>query len=160
MLGLDGHFEVSSGEVADGHLSSPSTHCSGQYGVGEEPLRDASTHHDDVVAHREACSAAADSSQFYMLYHSIGLEYGPAYRPIQQAWRSELRSRSATGMLRTRSLLSGTLLHPADLDGALQLSMLAVDQGSKDPETRLPFTIKAAFLAGGSGQLVAVSPQT
>ena len=50
----------------------------------------------------------------------------------------------AVARLRARSAQLGTLVHPADLDAALQLSSLAATAGVV--ETRLPFAVDEALL--------------
>ena len=60
-------------------------------------------------------------------------------------------------MLRNRSVMSGTVVHPADLDASLQLSLAPWVRKSMTRETRLPFAVRSAFLEGGKGHLRAVS---
>ena len=61
----------------------------------------------------------------------------------------------AAARLRARSARQGTLVHPADLDGAIQLSALAAEH-SAAVEMRLPFAVDEALLCGGAGELWAV----
>jgi hypothetical protein len=51
-------------------------------------------------------------------------------------------------------------VHPADLDGALQLSaMLQPTDGKDAGETRLPFAVETALLEGGAVEQWAVQAQ-
>ena len=59
-------------------------------------------------------------------FHAAGLQYGPSYRQLQQAWSCEKRRgdgawRGAVARLRQRLGSYELAVHPADLDGALQL---------------------------------------
>ena len=82
----------------------------------------------------------------------MGLQYGPGYRTLEQAWGGN--DGAAVARLRVRSARQGTQVHPADLDDALCLS--AIVSSSSTNETRLPFAVDAALLQGAPGQLWAV----
>lgn len=84
----------------------------------------------------------------YQGYHKIGLEYGPSYRTLLHAWGSGAASAS---QLRTRASWQGTQVHPADLDGALQLS--ALNAAPADGKIRLSFAVDEACLRGARGLL-------
>ncbi len=56
----------------------------------------------------------------------------------------------AIGQLRRRTLRQGTFIHPADLDGVLQLTAMLVS--SSAAETRLPFTVGEAALWSAPGR--------
>ena len=83
----------------------------------------------------------------------MGLQYGPCYRTLAQAWHG---SGCATSVLRARATYEGTAVHPADLDDALCVGALASGDGERDGATRLPFAVDDARLQGGSGELWAV----
>ena len=59
--------------------------------------------------------------------------------------------------LRARKSQQGTIVHPGDLDGALQLGIVTSDGGGA--ETRLPFAVDEACLGGAEGTLWAVVEQ-
>ena len=58
----------------------------------------------------------ADVGGLYDGYHAVGLEYGPGYRTLVQAWGG---ASDAAARLRARATRQGTQVHPADLDDAL-----------------------------------------
>ena len=97
-------------------------------------------------------------------YHFIGIQYGPQYRTLVQAWGGS--SSTAIARLQWRGSQQGTQVHPADLDDALSMSVMAVLSSPLWPaivtatggsqETRLPFAVDSALLHGGPGSLWAV----
>ena len=100
----------------------------------------------------------------YELFTRAGLEYGPAYRALERAWTHEgsegeieRDGQCAMSLLRGTSRAAGVALHPAELDGALQLSTVLVPmRGDSAAETRLPFAVDGALLLGGAADLHAV----
>ena len=86
----------------------------------------------------------------YDRLNSVGLQYGPQYRTLVQAWDS---SSNAVARLRVRAAYQGTLVQPADVDDALCASSLI---SLSDGETRLPFAVADAQLEGAQGELWAV----
>ena len=98
------------------------------------------------------CVHAADVGALYDGFHAVGLQYGPSYRTLVQAWGGH---GMAMARLRVRSAWLGTQVHPADLDDALCASALA-PSGEGSGETRLPFAVDSARLDGASGELWAV----
>ena len=84
--------------------------------------------------------------------HSIGLQYGPGYRVLARAW---IDGDDATALVYRRWRMQGTDIHPADLDGALQLSKV-VSQDSEDV-LPLPFSITAASIQHASRPWQSVS---
>ena len=76
------------------------------------------------------------------------LQYGPAFRQLQQAWAA--RGDEAVSSLHARqpSAAEGTRVHPADLDGALQLTVLLELGGGAG--TRLPFAVDSSVLVQAS----------
>ena len=147
----DGRFEVRSG-MADNAASliEMTVHCSGSYA----PRADgASTRWAEYALVRSRrCERAADVVALYDGFDAVGLQYGPGYRTLVQAW---FNVASSSARLRSRSALEGTQVHPADLDDALCVSSLA--SGVDDGKTRLPFAVDEAVLEGASGKLWAVS---
>ena len=91
-----------------------------------------------------------------MLYHQLGLQYGPMYRRLEQGWRVA-QAPAAFARLRPSSSPS-QMLHPADLDSALQLQMV-LRSASGTSELRLPFAVEDAKLTNGSGRLWASNEQ-
>ena len=142
----NGRFEVRS--VDDASSTDVSVHCSGALAA-----------HDDCehVEHAATCRAssctrAAHIGALYDGFNAAGLQYGPGYRTLAQAWGG---AGSALARLRARSTYAGTHVHPADLDDALCASTLT--RSSKDGgQTQLPFAVDYASLESTPGQLWAV----
>ena len=136
--------------------------------ASDKCLRQSSTRPlaSDSAARRGRCEVAASTSAQYSGYHAVGLEYGPAYRLLGQVWVHSGRAyaswhdnkESATAVLRSLARPYGVAMHPAELDGALQLStaLVPLGAGSKN-ETWVPFAVDDAVLSAGALELHAVS---
>ena len=127
-------FEVRSELTEEG---ASTAHCGGSTG-----------------AVRGSCGAAVSAADLYSAFRGMGLEYGPAYRTLAGMWASPA-SGAAVGQLRRRRRLQGTSVHPADLDGALQLTALLATGAAS--EVRLPFSVESAALRGARGHLCPVA---
>ena len=144
---IDGDaFEIRSGRPQ--HSSQPGTvNCSGMVQsalvVGFAAL--------DPLAHANCCSRAVPVQAMYASLDAMGLQYGPEFRAALQVWWS---GRSAAARLRFRSLRQGVKLHPADLDEAMCLSVLASEELGF--VTRVPFAVEKAHLREAAGTLWAV----
>ena len=144
---FDGRFEVRSdteGTGREGSWENALVHCSGSTATSEaeEALDDASL---------RTFSFASDVKALYDGCAAVGLQYGPGYRTLTQAWGGES---DAIACLRPRSTRNGTQVHPADLDDALCVHGF-IATGNSD-ETRVPFAVDAAVLPGAPGKLWAV----
>ena len=145
---VEGRFEVRSGDSAgDAALADAAVHCSGSLAAaaGEGRLEHALL--------RGGCAHAASSPALYAGFDAVGLQYGPGYRTLLEAWGG---GGVAAARLQARSTAQGTRVHPADLDDALCLSTLASRGGGGGGETRLPFAVDVASLRGAHGKLWAV----
>ena len=145
----DGRFEVRSG-VDDAALADAAAHCSGSIGVGSWQRVD----HASVRARSSA--HAAQVSALYASFDAGGLQYGPAYRTIVQAWAGD---GDAQARLRARVASEGTAVHPADLDDALCVGALIgrSNRGEANVQTRLPYALDDVLLQeAASGELWAV----
>jgi hypothetical protein len=141
----DGRFEVRSSE-ADA-VEASTVHCSGAIAGGNAWQR------IDPASLR-APSRAVDVGALYDGFDAAGLQYGPGYRTLVQAWGG---ASDALARLRARSTHEGTQVHPADLDDALCVGALMAS-GGDGGATRLPFAVDDAMLQGSPGQLVVVRP--
>ena len=82
-----GQFEVRSGELeADGSLSDPVTHCTGG-AVGA--ARNTRVWNEHAMARASRAGHAADVKVLYDGFHSVGLQYGPSFRGVAQAWNAD-----------------------------------------------------------------------
>ena len=138
-----GRFEVRSGE--DGSLDDDSmVHCSGA--MATDTIWQRIDH-----ASLRTLARAADVRAMYDGFDAAGLQYGPGYRTLLNAWGG---ISDASARLRGRSTHEGTQVHPADLDDALCMSVAMASSGGG--ETRLPFAVDDALLEGVPGELWAV----
>ncbi|MEV6191898.1 SDR family NAD(P)-dependent oxidoreductase [Streptomyces sp. NPDC051920] len=87
---------------------------------------------------RERCGEEADLSAVYAGLAALGIDYGPAFRGLEQGHRTDT---AAVGRL-ARQPAAGHLLHPAVLDAAFHTAALPADA----PTGR-------AFVPAGVGQL-------
>jgi acyl transferase domain-containing protein len=153
-----GSFEVRSGDGAALHGHEAPAHCKGTASASAAPPEQLG----GVASRRRCCTHGGSVSVQYETYHVAGLQYGPAYRPLQQEWASEQGSgegawRGAVARLQWRVGVREVVVHPADLDGALQLcAMLQPAVGKDTGETRLPFAVESALLEGGTTKTWAV----
>ena len=144
---FDGSFEVRSGE-AEAVETALTVHCSGAMTAGGKAWRRVDH------APMRAPSRAVDVGALYDGFDAIGLQYGPGYRTLAQAWGD---ASTALARLRARSTHEGTQVHPADLDDALCTSGAMASSGREGDETRLPFAVDDALLQGAPpGELWAV----
>ena len=144
---FDGSFEVRSGE-AEAVETALTVHCSGAIATGGKAWRRVDH------APMRAPSRAVDVGALYDGFDAIGLQYGPGYRTLAQAWGD---ASTALARLRARSTHEGTQVHPADLDDALCTSGAMASSGREGDETRLPFAVDDALLQGAPpGELWAV----
>ena len=141
----NGRFEVRTSD-ADSVETALTVHCSGATAGGNAWQR------IDHASLR-APTRAVDVRALYDGFDAAGLQYGPGYRTLVQAWGGAI---NALARLRARATHEGTQVHPADLDDALCTSGLIASSGGKG-ETRLPFAVDEALLQGAPRELWAVS---
>ena len=139
----DGRFEVRSGEDED-TLTDAAANCSGALATNSYQLIDLAS-----VRAADCERAAHISFNIYDGFAEVGLQYGPGFRTLVQAWggvaqgAARLQARATTN--------DGTKVHPADLDDALCASALITSKGGG--ETRLPFSVESALLQSAPGAL-------
>jgi hypothetical protein len=141
----DGRFEVRSD--GDDAMTDAALHCSGDVGALGDWKR---VNH--LLVRARSCAHGAHIGAMYDSYDSVGLQYGPCYRTLMQAWGGDS---GALARLQARVTHEGTLVHPADLDDALCASAL-IPSSSGGSGTRLPFAVDEARLQGAPGELWAV----
>eukprot|EP00966_Prymnesium_polylepis_P252128 5828741-Prymnesium_polylepis.1 len=128
-------------------MSLDTVHCSGTVQGGSEGMW---PRLDRPFARVRRPDEIAEVMQLYDFFSSVGLQYGPGFRMLEQAWAGQ---KCALSRLCTRVTPQGTpQAHPADLDGALQLGAF-LPAGSEDGETRVPFSVDEARLQAASGEL-------
>lgn len=105
----------------------------------------------DVKGLREG-AAALDVEALYAELEGRGLVYGPTFRPIVAAWRTEegvLLRLEARGL--SSEDVEAHLFHPALLDGAFQGIIAAVEGKGGPTQTVVPVTIRDVRLHGATG---------
>ena len=144
----EGRFEMRSG--VDDAFVDATTHCSGSISAGEGFGR---VQHSSLRV--SACQHVGDVSALYNAFFSAGLQYGPGYRTLVQAWGGKS---DVFGRLRVRPFKEGMQVHPADLDDAMCLGgfITSGDSSGDSSETRVPFAVDDAMLQGARGELWAV----
>ena len=153
-----GLFEVHSGDGAALYGHNAPTHCTGTALASVFSPQQLG----GVAARRSGCAHVGCVVVQYEAFHVVGLQYGPSYRQQQQAWACEQRHddggwRGAMAQLQRRLGSREVVVHPADLDGALQLSAMLQPAGGNDAsETRLPYVVESALLEGGAVEQWAV----
>jgi hypothetical protein len=149
----DCRFDIRSleGSVA---LTDTAVHCSGASITANDSWQRIS--HAPLRAF--SCACASDTCALYDNFDAIGLQYGPGYRTLVQAWSGT--SDAVAARLRVRLTHQGTQVqvqaHPADLDDAICAGLLLTTRSRGDGETRLPFAVDDAQLCGTPGDLWAV----
>jgi hypothetical protein len=139
----DERFEVRSSETAA--FEDATVHCSGA--TATDTICWQSVEHASL----RTLSRAADVAALYDGFDAVGLQYGPGYRTLTNAWAG---ASDAFARLRARPTHEGTQVHPAHLDDALCTSAAMASSGGGG--TRLPFAVDDALLQGAPGELWAV----
>jgi len=157
-LRADGDFEVRSGEACASSLLDVTTHCIGK--AASADITDVANVAQllSCTARSMHCARPLDVCALYAGFDALGLQYGPAYRMLARVWpavpsiATAVVPAVAAGRLHARRARQRTSVHPADLDGALQLSAaLAPSSGRATSETRLPFAVNEAVVRSGLG---------
>jgi acyl transferase domain-containing protein len=138
----NGRFEVRTSETEA--FQGATAHCSGATATDAVWQRV-----DHALLH--TLSRAADVGALYDGFDAVGLQYGPGYRTLINAWGG---ASDALSRLRARSPHEGTQVHPAHLDDTFCTSAAMASSGGG--ETRLPFAVDNALLQGAPGELWAV----
>ena len=134
-------------QISSGFESAPETvHCSGTVvaSSGKPQQMNGDLQRSSCALH------AVDVAASYRTFHAAGLQYGPHFRAMAEAWIAN--EHTSVACLRARPRRDDVALHPADLDGALQLSAVSkLVTGSSEP--RLPFSVDSALLSQAQGML-------
>ena len=109
----ENRFEIRSSE--DETMADAAVHSAGSLSTGDTWQ---STSHSLLRA--RSSTHAVDVGSLYDFFVGSGLQYGPDYRTLMQAWGGT----HAIARLRARPTNMGTRVHPADLDDALCTSCL------------------------------------
>ena len=150
-----GTFEVRSGDEVALQGSDAPMHCTGTASASAPPQQLVS-----LAARRSGCALTDCVGAQYDMFHTVGLQYGPSYRQLQQAWACEQRRGDgvwcgAVARLRRRLGLQAVVVHPADLDGSIQLGQFS-GRSEVAGKMLLPFALDAALLEGGAVEQWAV----
>ena len=148
-----GNFEVTTGRSVDDEI----TYCAGEnlWLLEEASLicRSEAPAWEQIRASR--APQATDLANMYAMCYELGLHHGPAFRSLSKTWASDGVGIAA---LRERINRQGMLVHPADLDGCLQLGVAA--SVARSSGARVPFAVDSANLQAATGSLFAVTEFT
>ncbi|WRZ88279.1 SDR family NAD(P)-dependent oxidoreductase [Streptomyces sp. NBC_01007] len=138
--GQDGSRDFTIASAATGERRAPwEHHVTGRVVDGAtEPAPAAPDAGEEPAALRERCDEEADLPAVYAGLTALGIDYGPAFRVLEQGHRTDT---AAIGRLARRPA-AGHLLHPAVLDAAFHTAALPADA----PAGR-------AFVPAGVGRL-------
>ena len=163
-----GTFEVRSGEAAAGEAVGILTHCAGAARPAAAAGR--AWEAGAGAARRGGCERAVSAGAQYDGFDAAGLEYGPVYRALERThaagdapsvmqagrWRTQ---HGAAARLRSTARPRRVAVHPAELDGALQLGGALAPVGPAADgaaATRLPFGVDESLVRRGAGEAWAV----
>eukprot|EP00966_Prymnesium_polylepis_P086219 1995917-Prymnesium_polylepis.1 len=142
----DRTFQIRSGVAVGGsELDDAAVHCTGGFKI-QQTMRPAAW-----SSVRAQGVKAAHLTPLFDGCAAVGLQYGPGYRCLEQAWVAGAEA-GARMRLRQGSARQGTQVHPADLDGALQLSALTASADGTG-EARLPFAVDEARLQSANNEV-------
>ncbi|MCX5008924.1 SDR family NAD(P)-dependent oxidoreductase [Streptomyces sp. NBC_00638] len=138
--GEDGSRDFTIASAATGERRAPwERHVTGRVVDGAtEPAPAAPDTGEEPAVLRERCDEEADLPAVYAGLTALGIDYGPAFRGLEQGHRTDT---AAVGRLARRPA-AGHLLHPAVLDAAFHTAALPADA----PAGR-------AFVPAGVGRL-------
>ncbi|MFD9464720.1 SDR family NAD(P)-dependent oxidoreductase [Streptomyces sp. NPDC060027] len=139
--GEDGSRGFTIASAATGERRAPwERHVTGRVvdGAAADPAPAAPDTDEEPAVLRELCDEEADLPAVYAGFTALGIDYGPAFRGLDQGHRTDT---AAVGRLARRPA-AGHLLHPAVLDAAFHTAALPADA----PAGR-------AFVPAGVGRL-------
>ncbi|KAF1960291.1 hypothetical protein CC80DRAFT_513899 [Byssothecium circinans] len=128
-------------------------HCTGRIRVeiAENNLISAS----DLTV--DPAARAADSTSWYKTFAAVGLGYGPTFRPLSHI-RADTRTKNcASAIVALKTTVetmigqSPYVLHPASLDGAIQLGLIAChnSQAEEASSAFVPVHFSQLYLSAG-----------
>jgi acyl transferase domain-containing protein len=135
-------------EVHSGTEERPVVHARGEIVFAAERKREKI----DVDALRRRMDAnAMDSQSIYRAFAVMGLDYGPAHRPLRAIFRGNHEAIADLEM--PESVIRAAqnyVLHPSMLDGALQASLgVAFEPGRMPDKPSLPFSLDKLNILSG-----------
>ena len=102
----------------------------------------------DLGALKMRCTEQVDVDSAYEAYDSVGIKYGDTFRTVIEAWKGDDEVVARVGITR-RPLLAWeralTLVHPAILDGAFQITGMCA--ASNTNHAFVPFHVQRAALS-------------
>ena len=112
--------------------------------LGRVAPSDSIAEHVDLDAIRARCGGVLSATELYATYDGLGLEYGPAFRPVEQVY---LGQDEVLARLRLPDAARDGIfgLHPSLVDGAFQAALGLFTQGG-DGSVALPFGLDEAHV--------------
>ena len=132
--------------IRDADSPDSTVFCQGGVSSGEPPSS------APLLLHAASRDVALNPADLYDRCHQCGLQYGPQYRRLSAIWLCR-QANLSIARLRSSPALIGNVLHPADLDAALQVSLAPSIAAIASTPLRLPFSVGAASLSVPGGKL-------
>ncbi|CDI87737.1 hypothetical protein EPH_0047980 [Eimeria praecox] len=143
-VAVDSYGQVRLMSTSDVDEGEERVHAHAQILTGAIELPDV-----DNKAVLKACPDEVDMATAYAELQKIGLSYGPRFRTIKRAFKGE---NIVVGLLQAvspKNFERGFRLHPAVMDGALQLSaILLSEEGQR--RAMIPFSIESVTMLSAS----------
>ena len=103
----------------------------------------------DIESIRGRCGTVISGESCYEVFHSLGFDYGPSFRVIQELVYSEREVLARLELPGSqRNGLKDFVLHPSLLDGALQSGLWLMDVETVSRTRYLPFALGEVRIAG------------
>ena len=138
-------FELLSWVYTDdlSHAPAADTHMIGQFSWGDNPAPE----HTPVLTELQSVwTQVVDPEQLYAVSREQHIEFGPAFRWMQQLWKNDAGTETLAKLVAPSSLnMRGYPLHPALLDSCFQVAAATL-LGTDETETWLPFLIRKVNL--------------
>ena len=156
-FGARGELQVVSGRVTRGQIANPTVHCTSDAARSTGVGALTSCMWPDELSHFEQRPIGA----VYDACVHLGLEWGPQFRTMEALW-VYADAGEAAAHLRRRIDQQGTRVHPADLDGALQVNWVMqqwpqiCSPASEPAPTILPVALDEACMREAQGKLSVV----
>ncbi|XP_026190294.1 uncharacterized protein LOC113146609, partial [Cyclospora cayetanensis] len=102
----------------------------------------------DTRALLEACPDEVDMATAYAEFQKVGLSYGPRFRTMKRAFKGKNTVVGLVQAVSPKNFERGFRIHPAVMDGALQLSAILLSEGRR--RAMIPFSFESVTLLSAS----------
>ncbi|KAL6717587.1 hypothetical protein ACLMJK_005502 [Lecanora helva] len=140
-------------------------HCTGKIQLQYDSQEDASNYKALLQSREKACTTPIDSTKFYDFLKQRGIDYGPAFRRLNNIRGSKDQILADVSLLKVanNSLAKLKVIHPATLDAVLHSVFAAQSNGAtKEIDTQVPTAIRNIWishegLGGGLEDSIAIT---